>query len=80
MKDLPVQICQIDGFAIHDGQVADTGRRKIEDCRRAETACANDEHAAFEQSFLTFFADIGHDGLAGIAFKIFVTEHIARLR
>ena len=73
MKDLPVQIGQVDGFAIHDGQVADTGGRQIEDGRRAETARPDDKHAALQKPFLTLLANIGHDRLAGIAFKIFIT-------
>ena len=80
VKDLPVEVGQVDGFTIHDGQVADTGGRQIEDCRRAETACAYDKHAALQKPFLTLLADIGHDRLTCIAFKIFVTEHDARLR
>ena len=35
---------------------------------------------SIQKPFLTLLADVGHDRLAGIAFKIFVTEHDARLR
>ena len=53
----------------------DTGGRQIETGGRPETTGANQKNTRCQQARLTLFANIGHDGLAGITFKISIIQH-----
>jgi hypothetical protein len=75
VQDLPVQVGQFDRLVIHNGDVTDPGRGKVENHRRAKPARTDNQHAGRQQPFLTVLADIRHDDLTGIAFEIRIIQH-----
>ena len=70
VQDLPVQVGQFDRLVIHNGDVTDPGRGKVENHRRAKPARTDNQHPRGKKAFLTILTNGRHDGLAGIAFKI----------
>ena len=74
MHDLALQIGQIDPVVVDDADRPDTGGGEIEQHRRAEPAGADDEHARLQQLFLSLFADLFEDQVAGISLKLLFAE------
>ena len=76
VDDLAVQVGQFDLLVIKDRDMADACRGKVEDDRRSEPACADNEDTRREKPFLPVLADRWHDDLTGVAFKILVAQHV----
>ena len=75
MQDLAVEIADLDMLIINKADMADTGSRQIEPGGRAKPASPDKKNARCQQAFLPLFANVRHDRLSGIAFKIGIAEH-----
>ena len=53
MRDLPLEIGQVNGIVIDDGDAADTRAGEIERDRAAEATGADDQRACVQQATLT---------------------------
>ena len=75
MQDLAVEIADLDMFIIDKADMADTGSGQIKTGRRAKTAGPDKKNAGGQQAFLPLLANVRHDCLSGIAFKIDIAQH-----
>ncbi len=75
MDDLALEIVEADAVAIDDADLADAGRRQIENERRAEAAGADHQHARRLQLLLALAADLLQHQLALVAFDLVRGEH-----
>ena len=67
VNDLPLQIGFIDRVELNDAKGADSGSRQVHECRAAQAAGADAEHAGVLQTLLSDHSDIGDDQVAAIA-------------
>src|SRR5690606_499249 len=79
MDDLPLQVGQIHPVVIRQPQLADPGTGQIERSRTAQSAHADDQHAAVEQALLTLHVDLLQQNLPAVAQQLFV-QHATALR
>ena len=59
---------------VDQGDAADAGAAQVQGHRRAQAACANDQHMGGEQLFLAFDADLVEQDVARIAKQLFVVH------
>src|SRR5664280_448609 len=67
VRDLPLQVGEVDAVAVDERDAADAGAAKIERDRRAEPAGADDEHTGREQPALAVDADVVEQDVARVA-------------
>ena len=70
VKDLPLEIRDVDGVAVHQPERADAGRRQVERGRRAEPAGADQEHLGAQQPALALVADLIQEEVAAVALDL----------
>ena len=74
VDDLALQIGQIDGVAVADGQRADPGRGEIQRDWRAKAARTNDEGMRSADFFLPFDTDIRQQDMAAVAQQLLIVH------
>ena len=79
MHDLALEIVEAHAVAVDDADLADAGRGKIENERRAEPAGADHQHARGFQLLLALAADLLQHQLALVAGDFLGGEHDGNL-
>ena len=67
VDDLALQVAEVHGVVVAQGELADTARRQIQRRGRTQSAHADDEHAAIQQALLPFDADLLQQDVAAVA-------------
>jgi hypothetical protein len=74
VKNLALQVGEIDVFRIGDGEAAESARREIQRRGTAEAACADDQRARRPQPLLALDPDLGKEDVAAVAEKLLVVQ------
>ena len=64
MRYLALEVGEVDGVVIHDGESADSGGREVQGRGRSQAACAENEHVGRENPFLALDADFVEQDMA----------------
>lgn len=75
VEGLAVEVGKFDAVVVDDGDGADAGGGEVGGGGGAEAAAADEEDGGGFEFFLAYFADLGEEGLAGVALFFLVTEH-----
>jgi hypothetical protein len=75
VKDLPLQVGEIDTVEIDDPEGSNAGCRQIKRSRGAETASADAHNPRCFKSFLSLYGYFGHDEMPGVALQ-FLREQL----
>ncbi len=79
VDDLALQVGDVDHVVVDDADRADAGGGEVERGRRAEPACAEQEHLGVEQLLLTVGADLGQQQVAAVALALLGRERARNL-
>ena len=74
MHDLALQVGEVHHIVIDHGQRADTGRRQVQDRRRGQSACADDQDAGCADALLALDADLVEQDMARIARQLVIAH------
>ena len=74
VKDLALQVGQVDRVVIDDGERPDARSRKVGQGCRAQAARADDKRMCFQQTRLPFDADLVEQDMAGVAQQLIVVH------
>jgi hypothetical protein len=74
VKDLTLQVGEVDPVRVGDGQPADAARGEVERRRATEAARADDERVRSAQPLLAFDADFGEQDVAAVAEELLVVQ------
>ena len=81
VRDLALEVGELDGVEVGEGQVPDAGGGEVHRHRRAESAEPDDEHARRGEPSLTLGADLREREVTGVTTVgrgVHAREHIAR--
>src|SRR5690349_8519715 len=67
MKDLALQIAEVDHVEVDEADRSDSGGCKVERGRRPEPSCADAKHASGFQLLLPLQPDFRHDQMTAVA-------------
>ena len=70
MRDLALEVREVDDVVVDDAERAHPGGREVERGRRAEPAGAEQEHLRVEQLELALEPDLGHQQVARVALAL----------
>ena len=70
MEDLALEVREVDDVGIDDPEGAHAGRREIEGRRRAETACADQQHLRAQELLLPRLPHLGEHEVAAVALHL----------
>jgi len=74
MKDLALQVADVNRVTVADAERAHAGRGQIKDYGRAQAARAHHEHARGRELALPGLAHLGQAELAGVALALFAGQ------
>jgi hypothetical protein len=74
--DLALQVGQVDGVVVDQGDPADAGRAEVQRDRRAQPAGADHERVRCEQTLLAFDAELVEQDVARVAQQLFVVHGV----
>jgi hypothetical protein len=72
--NLALQVGHVHGIVVHQGDAADAGRAQVQRGRRAQAACADDEHMRCQDALLAFDADLVQQDVARVAQQLIVVH------
>ena len=79
MDDLALQVRFVDDVELDDPDGPNAGRGEVQQRRRSQPACADDQHAGVLQPLLTVQAQVGDDQVAAVARDLFARQLGRRL-
>jgi hypothetical protein len=74
VKDLALEVGEVDLVGVGDGEVADAGGGEVEGRGAAEAARADNQRARRPQPLLTLDPDLGKEDVAAVAEKLLVVQ------
>ena len=72
VRNLPLQVGQIDRIVVNEGDVPDTRRPEVKRYRRAQASRANNQRPATRDFFLPLNANLVQQNMARIAQKLII--------
>ena len=74
VDDLALKVGFVDDVELDDADGAHAGRGQIQQCRRAQPACADDQYAGVLESLLSVEAEVGNDQMTAVARDLFARQ------
>jgi len=74
MKNLPLEVRQVDNIEIDQPQSADASRGEIECDRRSETPGSDEEDSRLLERALAFFSNLRQENVAAVANELFASQ------
>jgi hypothetical protein len=76
VKDLPLQVGEVDLVGIGDGEAADAGGSEVQGGGAAEAAGADDQDVGGAQLLLALDPDLGKEDVPAVAEKLVVVQFV----
>ena len=74
MKDLPLEVRELDAVKIDDSELADSRRGQVQGHRRTEASRSDAKHAGVRDFFLALHSDFGQNEMPRVAAGLFVIQ------
>ena len=74
MDDLALQVGFVDDVELDDADGAHAGCGQIQQCRRAQPACADDQYLGVLEPLLSVDAEVGDDQVPAVARDLFARQ------